>query len=387
MSSSTYRSRSWMRYSDDSDTEEVDIEHILLPQAPHRPSEKAQDVGTANVAGKKPPPAKGAAGGVKKKPKASDGTKTKKPPPKASQEEEEALNNDTLPGVEGTDWNAGNFLGGKSQVNSSGYFYGLHHLINLNMVTVRRTTSETYTVKDPLGTVLYYASTPIEYETSCCGYGSAFVTGTNFTVTTASYQQVLSMKKVERNFCFLPVHSAWKIKLTHTAILGLMEDSHRYTNYHLLKWMPGRTLCIVRRTYFNQSTGDRHYKVIPSMYPSDYGSIMFTKSKGIIVHFPKGFDIPGRALLLSGAIILQYQIEGERRHTVAAGRAYYRPPPVVRPGFFAWGGFPRGMGMVAYPAVANGYPPAVGGAYGGGGGVGGGIFAGGGGGYYGGGVW
>ncbi|XP_068216634.1 uncharacterized protein [Palaemon carinicauda] len=337
--------------------------------------------GKLRTAGKKPAPAKGgAAAAGKKKPKASDGAKSKKPPSKAPPEDEEDHVYERMPGVESTEWNAGNFLGGKSQVANSGYFFGLHHLINLNAVTIRRTTSETYTVKDPMGTVLYYASTPIEYESSCCGYGSAFLTGTNFTVTTATYQQVLSMKKVEKNFCFLPVHSAWKIKLTHTAILGLMEDSRSYTNYHLLKWMPGKNLCVVRRTYFNQMSGERHYKVTPNMYPSDYGSIVYTKSKGIVLQFPKGFDIPGRALLLSGAIILQYQIEGERRHTIAAGRAYHRHAPVVRPSGFAWGGFPRGMG-IAYPGVANGYPP-MGGAYRGGGG----IFAGGGG-YYGGGGW
>ncbi|XP_064107856.1 uncharacterized protein LOC135216418 isoform X2 [Macrobrachium nipponense] len=55
MSSSTYRSQSWMRYRVMTATQKttdgqrkVDIEHILLPQAPHHPSEEAQDIGSAN---------------------------------------------------------------------------------------------------------------------------------------------------------------------------------------------------------------------------------------------------------------------------------------------------------------------------------------------------
>ncbi|XP_068209394.1 uncharacterized protein [Palaemon carinicauda] len=259
-----------------------------------------------------------------------------KPPP-----EENSTEENRLPEVVFSAWAKANFIGKFNYGYDARYFNGLQYLMDHSSVTIGPPTSGTYIVKDMAGNIMYYANTPVENDTPCCGYGGTYLTGTNFSVTTSSYRQVMSIKKKERKYCFFPEYSEWKIKVTKRGILGLMEVCHTDNNYYLLKWKPGKNLCSLKMTLANSLFGDRHYKILPASVRHGVGSIVYNRGNGILLNFPSGFNIPGRALVLSGAIILQYEIEGEHLHKGIGG--YYVAPAVIVPeSFEAPAGAPAG---------------------------------------------
>ncbi|XP_068209395.1 uncharacterized protein [Palaemon carinicauda] len=292
-----------------------------------------------------------------------------KPPP-----EENSTEENRLPEVVFSAWAKANFIGKFNYGYDARYFNGLQYLMDHSSVTIGPPTSGTYIVKDMAGNIMYYANTPVENDTPCCGYGGTYLTGTNFSVTTSSYRQVMSIKKKERKYCFFPEYSEWKIKVTKRGILGLMEVCHTDNNYYLMKWKPGKNLCSLKMTLANSLFGDRHYKILPASVRHGVGSIVYNRGNGILLNFPSGFNIPGRALVLSGAIILQYEIEGEHLHKGIGG--YYVAPAVIVPeSFEAPAGAPAGGrppgggpgGATALGVGAGGTSTGVGGVEGAGG--------------------
>ncbi|XP_066987421.1 uncharacterized protein [Macrobrachium rosenbergii] len=265
-----------------------------------------------------------------------------KPAPAENSNEE----NNRLQEVVFSAWAKANFIGKYNYGYDARYFNGLQYLIDHSSVTIGPPKSGTYIIKDMAGKVLFYANTPVENDTPCCGYGGTYLTGTNFSVASSLYRQVMSIKKKERKYCFFTEYAEWKIKVTKTGILGLMEVCHTDKNYYLLKWKPGKNLCSFKMTLSNSLFGDRHYKILPASIRHGVGSIVYNRGNGVLLNFPSGFNIPGRALVMAGAIILQYEIEGQELHRGVGG--YYVAPAVIVPESFEDNGIP--------PAVGGGRP-------------------------------
>ncbi|XP_064104266.1 uncharacterized protein LOC135214088 [Macrobrachium nipponense] len=267
--------------------------------------------------------------------------------PKPAPAENSAEENNRLQEVVFSAWAKANFVGKYNYGYDARYFNGLQYLMDHNSVTIGPPTSGTYIIKDMAGKVLFYANTPVENDTPCCGYGGTYLTGTNFSVASALYRQVMSIKKKERKYCFFTEYAEWKIKVTKSGILGLMEVCHTDKDYYLLKWKPGKNLCSFKMTLSNSLFGDRHYKILPASMRHGVGSIVYNRGNGVLLNFPSGFNIPGRALVMAGAIILQYEIEGQELHRGVGG--YYVAPAVIVPESFEGNGAPP-------PAVGGGRP-------------------------------
>ncbi|XP_064111249.1 uncharacterized protein LOC135218729 [Macrobrachium nipponense] len=193
------------------------------------------------------------------------------------------------------------------------YLKGLLPLGYNNEVSITHLDGGTYAIKDNKDTILYYASTPVHRD--CCGCGGRYVTGSKFHVYTPDDQPLLWVEEFVQKFCCTTRSQTWEVMLKASVILGEVIPNTNYRTL-LLKSKTGASLCSIEKLFGYFASYDRMYKILTSS-SFDSGSISYNKiSRQLRLSFPRGFDVPRRALLMASAIVLLYQIEEEDHELV-----------------------------------------------------------------------
>ncbi|XP_064113495.1 uncharacterized protein LOC135220112 [Macrobrachium nipponense] len=199
-----------------------------------------------------------------------------------------------------------------SEPDNDWYFQGLHYLANVHKVSISQRKGNCYTVCDMIRTVLYVVKIPMEHV--CCGCKEPVGPGVNFKVSTSFHHPVLDIMTYEDRFCRRVPFVEGEVKVKPDVKLGVMEGD--IDHVVMLSSVSGDALCSIELTDIGCCSCDgRVYEVIPTTARQEAGSIFCNDEQELILTFPSVFDVPRRALLLSCAISMQYQIEEDRRRS------------------------------------------------------------------------